>query len=517
MKILFALALLSVAGRAGEQCHSASYPSSLTNWSQTFVVPKHDPTRGALQSVTVTVRCSLAGAVLAENPSLLPATYTTKLAFLGSVSRPDASLMHSVQPDIQSEVPFGGFDGQIDFAGPSGIALTNLTAERQSHVSLTGAADLALFTATQVGEVIGLAVNALGTSTATGPGALVVQLNTSGAIEVTVCYGYREVCQSASIPSQPTNWQQARTFAKHDPLLGPLRAVRIRARTTLTGAFGVESNEPFAAQMSAYFAVTTRVLRPDATQALAHVTGTNFIDPVSPYDGVLDFAGPSGVSHIGIQVETSAPTVLTTPLDLALFTAATQGETIALGVSAFGATSVAGGAGNYTVLIQTFAGVEVEVCYDYSARIIPYCFGDGSSLNCPCSNSIPGTQQGCPSSLGVGGELRGSGTAEIGADTLVITASNVPATTTLLLFQGTNAIVTPFGDGLRCVGGVTTRLGSRTASAGSASFPAAGSTISTLGGASGGTTLHYQAWYRNAVAFCTPAAFNLTNGLAIAW
>jgi hypothetical protein len=27
----------------------------------------------------------------------------------------------------------------------------------------------------------------------------------------------------------------------------------------------------------------------------------------------------------------------------------------------------------------------------------------------------------------------------------------------------------------------------------------------------------YQVWYRNASAFCTPATFNLTNGLRVTW
>jgi hypothetical protein len=33
----------------------------------------------------------------------------------------------------------------------------------------------------------------------------------------------------------------------------------------------------------------------------------------------------------------------------------------------------------------------------------------------------------------------------------------------------------------------------------------------------GGGTRTYQVWYRNAVAFCTPSVFNLTNGLEIVW
>jgi hypothetical protein len=27
----------------------------------------------------------------------------------------------------------------------------------------------------------------------------------------------------------------------------------------------------------------------------------------------------------------------------------------------------------------------------------------------------------------------------------------------------------------------------------------------------------YQAWYRNAAAFCTPSTFNLTNGYSVTW
>jgi hypothetical protein len=30
-------------------------------------------------------------------------------------------------------------------------------------------------------------------------------------------------------------------------------------------------------------------------------------------------------------------------------------------------------------------------------------------------------------------------------------------------------------------------------------------------------TRTYQVWYRNAAAYCTPATFNLTNGLQLQW
>jgi hypothetical protein len=32
-----------------------------------------------------------------------------------------------------------------------------------------------------------------------------------------------------------------------------------------------------------------------------------------------------------------------------------------------------------------------------------------------------------------------------------------------------------------------------------------------------GDLKHYQCWYRDTIAFCTSATFNLTQGLSIAW
>ena len=37
------------------------------------------------------------------------------------------------------------------------------------------------------------------------------------------------------------------------------------------------------------------------------------------------------------------------------------------------------------------------------------------------------------------------------------------------------------------------------------------------GGVTAGNVRRYQVWYRNSAAFCTPATFNLTNGLSVTW
>jgi len=81
-----------------------------------------------------------------------------------------------------------------------------------------------------------------------------------------------------------------------------------------------------------------------------------------------------------------------------------------------------------------------------------------------------------------------------------------------------------FGDGLRCAAGTVIRLGTKMSAAGFASY-ASGNVgnvgdvaISIRGAIPGaGETRHYQGWFRNAAAFCTADAFNLTNGLTVTW
>ncbi len=153
---------------------------------------------------------------------------------------------------------------------------------------------------------------------------------------------------------------------------------------------------------------------------------------------------------------------------------------------------------------------------------VPFCFGDGTGATCPCGPpSAPGT--GCLNSFGTGGLLAASGANSVSADTLVLTASGLPTNASALFFQGTaqqnGGLGTAFGDGLRCAAGSTIRLGTKTASGGVVSYPALGDLSVSVRGLVpvGGGLRHYQTWYRNAAAFCTPSTFNLTNGVSVTW
>lgn len=142
------------------------------------------------------------------------------------------------------------------------------------------------------------------------------------------------------------------------------------------------------------------------------------------------------------------------------------------------------------------------------------CFGDGSSGACPCGN-VGAANAGCANSTGLGAVLSAYGTANVAADSVVLTARHCPPSTMGLFFGGSSApSPAPFGDGLRCVGGGIVRLGVVATNA--AGVAASTTTISAVEGLSGGELRRYQFWYRNVLGPCG-GGFNTTNALAIQW
>jgi hypothetical protein len=150
---------------------------------------------------------------------------------------------------------------------------------------------------------------------------------------------------------------------------------------------------------------------------------------------------------------------------------------------------------------------------------IAFCFGDGGGTTCPCANN-GAANAGCGNSgSATGGVLSSSGDPIVGADTIVLAASNCPPTKPGIFFSGTNQANGgngfQFGDGLLCMTSGIDRLevvfldGS-----GSAESTVV---ISVEGGVLSGQTLHYQYWFRdNPHGACT-SAFNTTNALTINW
>src|SRR5262249_34007430 len=90
--------------------------------------------------------------------------------------------------------------------------------------------------------------------------------------------------------------------------------------------------------------------------------------------------------------------------------------------------------------------------------------------------------------------------------------------TTVLYFQGASLVNggsgAVYGDGLNCTGGPIRRLGSTLNVCGDSSL---GGPISVPRPGTSPGSRWYQARYRNAANFCTPATFNSTNQVRVDW
>jgi hypothetical protein len=147
----------------------------------------------------------------------------------------------------------------------------------------------------------------------------------------------------------------------------------------------------------------------------------------------------------------------------------------------------------------------------------------GAFAACPCAN-YGQIDAGCDSPIPPmqGGGTTGGVRLDIVAQSFLpnrvtVTATGYPTGSTpgavvIRASQLNSAAPVAFGDGVRCIGVPLVRLGAAAA--------AAGVSTHTFGhGAMAGTgAFYYQAWFRSTPAsYCTPDAFNLSNGRIITW
>jgi hypothetical protein len=186
-------------------------------------------------------------------------------------------------------------------------------------------------------------------------------------------------------------------------------------------------------------------------------------------------------------------------------------------------------------LIRSIGALLVLVAFLASparSQISQFCFGDGSAAwgPCPCGNISAPSTGGCLNSLGSPGVLNAfamgalpSVSADIsGNNRLTLIGTGMP-NAACVYFQGSPVAPVLFGDGIRCVNNpFQVQLGIRT-NVGGSSFVGGspGPAISLQGFMNtplpAPCTRAYQCWYRNAATYCTPALFNMTNGVLITW
>jgi hypothetical protein len=155
------------------------------------------------------------------------------------------------------------------------------------------------------------------------------------------------------------------TFDKFDSGLGTLISVNITLDGTVSGTAGYENEDNSPATITLNLEALLTLTRPGGGAAISQALPVaNIVDNADAFDGVSDRDGTSGATFAGLSASANDSDVLTSPADLALFTAAFFGETITLELDAFG-TSNGSGAGNLALLFSTNAGATATVSYTY--------------------------------------------------------------------------------------------------------------------------------------------------------
>ncbi|MFN0242191.1 MAG: hypothetical protein ACKVWV_04800 [Planctomycetota bacterium] len=164
--------------------------------------------------------------------------------------------------------------------------------------------------------------------------------------------------------------------------------------------------------------------------------------------------------------------------------------------------------------------------YAVYARATPgfaFCIGDNlpatepGLINCPCTNP-GGVNRGCENpSVARGGRLTAVGNASNGSNSLRLLAQDLAYPNGLGVFVegGVASVIpfgTPFGHGIRCVGGRMRRIGRCNADVwGTCSIQAPTSGI--------GATRNYQLFYKDptGVGTCVGTHWNATNAWRVTW
>jgi hypothetical protein len=142
-----------------------------------------------------------------------------------------------------------------------------------------------------------------------------------------------------------------------------------------------------------------------------------------------------------------------------------------------------------------------------------FCFGDGMSGGCPCSNH-GGAGRGCLNTTGQGARFRTGGFPEVGRF-IDIYIDGAPAGAPCVLVMGTQRNPLPFHDGILCLGPPYERLLSLTA--GIDGRVDVRAVLSLLSGAQVGDTKYYQLWYGDEFDSVCGQSSNFTNAVQLDW
>ena len=369
------------------------------DWSRTVSFNQFNASDGTLLDAVFTTSGTVDATASIEN--LAPVAATVDLGVGATIDAfvPGLGGVASIAPIAIASVNLGAFqgvfDGNLNFSGPSGTVLPDLTASGTQIAIVTPgtAGSLPL----QGTGTFGVTVSSYSTSTVHGNGNLAVLLHGSTGADLSLRYdtvpsgngssdgssgsvfiiatgprifpGISAVAtttpQVVVLPSQTSGWTASASFDKFDPALGTLDEILLNVGNTLSGTFAAENLETVSAWVSLSETASMTVVTPGDPTGLVANASTIANLSLGAYDGATDLAGTSGQSETIPAGQAYLPfnaTPLTSAADLAAFTGT---GTIALPVSSAG-TSAVSGPSNLLEEVTQQTGGTITVSYVYT-------------------------------------------------------------------------------------------------------------------------------------------------------
>ncbi len=172
---------------------------------------------------------------------------------------------------------------------------------------------------------------------------------------------------SDSVATQRTDFTKSVTLSQFDPSLGTLNSIFFELTGNVTGSIKLESGDAAASTATGDLASEISLENLDKSPLLATLPTVTKTQKLSEFDGDYDFGGTSGVTFTGLSDTKTESKTLTASNAFTPFIGTGK---ITLPVLAI-AKSKATGSGNLLALINTSAGANLKVVYDYTSNKTP--------------------------------------------------------------------------------------------------------------------------------------------------
>lgn len=164
-----------------------TYGPATLDWSHDISINLFNPSLGTLNSIRFDLMGTATGNIFMENKAASPGTLTGNIQATLSLMRPDSTLIVQVIPVASESAPLTAYDGVTNYAGTSGTTFLGVTNTLTNSATLSGAADLALFTGLGM-----LDLHSTGTAFAwaSGTGKYLAEFDTLAGENLTITYNY---------------------------------------------------------------------------------------------------------------------------------------------------------------------------------------------------------------------------------------------------------------------------------------------------------------------------------------